>query len=459
MRSTLFLLMLTAMPVWADEDTFVLDSIELLTSITDVYGLGTDQVTGSITLRMTDDRFSRASLERPIYIRFSLDSATVLSRTIVDPSGLFTVEGDRALNDVPVDLHLDVLSIDQSVRIAADLPEYAVQLIRAVEGEQDIWLRISVPTSRWLDTDNDGLGDAAPDCENPVSFSIALDAGLGNNRRGESGFAFETIEEADTYANFGEDSERADTRFFIDYHRNGCAMIPDFGLHLFDVLSWDSTRAPGDTGTVEAHAAVPVDPNCLVNHVDSRLYLFRPDNYRGDFTIARVIPESSLQARLFAPETVIAGEPVDMVNRVIGDAFQLQVSWHLGIDMVTTSDTHLRYIFDKPGPVEIITEATNGNGASAVSSAVVNVVTPESVFGGNQIHLRDKDGDETELYWDLDNGNEQVRRYEIYQMHIGHDEEFKLLAFSRSQSYATYFVRLPVFCNCVPRNWERIRNC
>lgn len=397
MKFTLFCLL-------ACQAFFSFGHIELYTSIEDVYRLGTDQVPGQIVMRFTGDEFTLVngkpvSPTNPVYIRVSLDRNAVLSRTIVDPTGVYTQAKHNAMSDVPIDLML-TSHAPQFYKVAGNLPEYAVQLVRGIQGEHDIWLRISVPTSNWVDTDMNGTGDSPPSLETPLSIAFALDRGLANNRMGESGFLFEDIEKVDTYDAFGFDSPQSDSRFFVNYSPEGCPDTDSYPLHAIDILAFSTLMEPGGPGSPETAPATKIAaPECHSPGVDIGPFEFLPTTFAGDFAIARLLDESTMNTRLFAPEVVQVGQSFDLVNQVLGDNIALRVSWNFGVEKLITNDTKITYAFDKEGEYTVVSTAVNGNGASSESTAVIMVTSLESTPDITQLQTQALTPDQALLTW------------------------------------------------------------
>jgi len=133
----------------------VFSQVEVQTAIEQI-ALGPDTRTGIVTFTIDDDAFPEARPWNPVYLRLQLEEGLTLSETLA--SGW----GDE--------IYLPLRSRGSATLIT---PALTLSVLRWREGESSIWLRISVPTSKWLLVDG---AAAPPSAENRVSFTLGLDA-------------------------------------------------------------------------------------------------------------------------------------------------------------------------------------------------------------------------------------------------------------------------------------------
>ncbi|MCG8671387.1 MAG: hypothetical protein MI867_18425, partial [Pseudomonadales bacterium] len=96
---------------------------------------GTMERAGSVQTMVFGDMFADASPENPVYLRYTLPSDIVLSETLVPPGG------------GPIYLAMVLQIQDGNLRAAPD----TVAIARWVAGENQFWIRISQPSSSWVD--------------------------------------------------------------------------------------------------------------------------------------------------------------------------------------------------------------------------------------------------------------------------------------------------------------------
>ncbi|MDJ0841123.1 MAG: PKD domain-containing protein [Acidobacteriota bacterium] len=346
--------------------TFASTPILIQTSITDVFVDGTAQRTGSITMRIEGDFLpgETISQSQPLYVRLTWDKNAVLGQTLVDP------EHGR-----PVDLYLEARGDSP---IADNLPESAVQLVRAVAGERELWLRFSEPASSWMDTDDDGNGDSAPTEINPVDLTINSEGVLTNNHYSESGFDFSGSAHVDTYAHFGCDTRIADTVLAMNYEAEGCGTLGLTGidsLQFFDVLAFSTGVEPGDPGSPEAASAGNLDPaTCEIDGgVDAGAYSLQPVDFSNDFVFARGVDENRLGTSILVTGETVSRRPVTLTNRVFGDLSPNTVTWTINGRTLWRQGSTIRYRFFRPGDYTVTATTTNVNGLTATAEQVITI--------------------------------------------------------------------------------------
>jgi hypothetical protein len=154
---TILALAFLAAPLFAD--------VELSTSISDVYNQGTNELAGSITMRVQDDDFNDASTSEPVYIRVTLDHQGRLANTLVN---LTSSNGD--INE-PIYLAMRLNRQGAAQVLVAD--EMSVSIVRWVADESALWIRVQTSSMDWI-TDT---GIAVPPRDNlTVSWTFGISA-------------------------------------------------------------------------------------------------------------------------------------------------------------------------------------------------------------------------------------------------------------------------------------------
>ena len=142
-----FLMLLCTIPLFA--------TVQLQTSIFDIHYRGYFERVGEITIEVNGDDFAGASATNPVYIRLSLLQNTTLAETKVD------------VGSTPINLALYHFSFNGEATVTA--PADAVSIVRWREGERDIWLRVTAPTSSWLEMNG---APTSPSEDNFINFHI-----------------------------------------------------------------------------------------------------------------------------------------------------------------------------------------------------------------------------------------------------------------------------------------------
>ncbi|MDJ0838047.1 MAG: PKD domain-containing protein [Acidobacteriota bacterium] len=410
--------------------------VEILTSITDVYYLGTQEKTGTVTLRVMSDFNLPVDQTNPIYFKINLEDGA-LGRTIVDPTGTHTVAGSGAFSDVPIDLRLKLRSTDDNLEIAPDMPESAVQLIRAIQGETSIWLRITVPTHQWIDSNGDGIGDMAPNDDARVSFTVGVESTLAGNRLSESGFDFSGAANVDTYATFGLDTAAADTSFIWDYHVGGCGTIQPNRLHYMDLIAWRTGVLPGSATSPEGAAYNPVDTNSCTGGNIGDSYEMLPLNFVNDFIVGRTRDESSLSANLIAPPKVKVGESFEVTTQLLGDISMFSVVWDFGDEVHHTATVTTSHTFAEVGEYIVTSTTTNAGGLTATAQATITVAPLAVEQEILNLQAVPSANDEILLTWEAgSNGDAHLDHFDIFYHDV---TENRFIA-----AGSTYGTRFPV---------------
>lgn len=119
-------------------------TVDLRTTIRDVYVDGTCEETGNITFSVNGDDFANASTMEPVYIRLRLDHAAKLCKTLVWSH----VNNPVLRTQIPI-----YLPINFEERLATDFiaaPAETVSIVRWKAQENEIWLRIQFPSNMWI---------------------------------------------------------------------------------------------------------------------------------------------------------------------------------------------------------------------------------------------------------------------------------------------------------------------
>lgn len=159
---------LFAAPLFAD--------VELSTSISDVFHQGTNELAGSITMRVNDDDFNDASTSTPVFIRLRLDNRGRLAETLVDFEYVADPQNPDHADTIPVTepiyLAMQLNTGPFSTQILTASPE-TVSIVRWVASESELWIRVQSSSETWIDDNGIPL---APDQNITVSWTIGVSA-------------------------------------------------------------------------------------------------------------------------------------------------------------------------------------------------------------------------------------------------------------------------------------------
>lgn len=154
---TILAMAFLAAPLFAD--------VELSTSIADVFNRGTNELAGSITMRVQDDDFNDASTSEPVYIRVTLDHEARLANTLVN-----LTSSSGAVNE-PIYLAMRLNRQGNAQVLVAD--EMSVSIVRWVADESALWIRVQTSSMNWI-TDT---GIAVPPRDDlTVSWTFGISA-------------------------------------------------------------------------------------------------------------------------------------------------------------------------------------------------------------------------------------------------------------------------------------------
>ncbi len=205
-----------AFQLFPDQD----DVVRLETTVRDVFEDGVCELTGQMRFRISGDVFPNASVEEPAYVRLRLSGGAVLCETLVDI---------QANNGSPIYLALRVLPIpDVDVQVVA--PPETLQIARWKRGENEIWLKVTTATSRWIRY-RESIG--SPNTRDIVEFVLAnsavdsytscrnsfLESGAnlaGNTRNPSNAGDFESV--VDTFMGMDLTSFVLPTPSFIEFN-------------------------------------------------------------------------------------------------------------------------------------------------------------------------------------------------------------------------------------------------
>jgi len=128
-----------------------------LASINDVQVGGAHQLAGSFGVSHGSNDFDAASPETPIYMEYYFGKNSVLAHTLVD-----LTSSDSTVNaPIYLPLAFDYGLNTEDLTIAA--PPETISIVRWVQGENTIWIRIQASTSTWVRFSNDALGPPTKD--------------------------------------------------------------------------------------------------------------------------------------------------------------------------------------------------------------------------------------------------------------------------------------------------------
>ncbi|CAM2007478.1 hypothetical protein [Acanthopleuribacter pedis] len=149
--------------------------VHLTTTVRDVFEDGTCERTGQMRFRIEGDVFPGAAENRPQYLRLRLSGGAVLCETRVD-----TV----ANQGQPISLALRVL---ENPEVHAELvaPPDTLQIVRWKANENEIWLKVTTPTSRWIRVNN---STSSPNTRDVVEFVLA-DSAVESFTRNSTAFS------------------------------------------------------------------------------------------------------------------------------------------------------------------------------------------------------------------------------------------------------------------------------
>jgi hypothetical protein len=254
--------------------SMVFANVDLRTNIQDIYYRGTCEEAGAVTMSVNGNDFFEASTDTPVYIRVRLDKGGKLCDTLVDFQGIDTL--GNAHTNVPVYLAMRVESSSGAL-IAA--PSGTVSIIRWIEGESELWLRVQASSAQWL---NVGGVTFPPDVNRRVAWTFGITARNSWNRNNPDFL----VGQANLPANTNDLTAMADplvdtrgwaisTLFCVDVSESILTPWPQLNSELnFDTISFDFQTTPPNT--VEFASQISTGDQTTAN-------------FSGDDTIARGI--------------------------------------------------------------------------------------------------------------------------------------------------------------------------
>ena len=155
----LVIITLCSLPVRSD--------IEFQTSINDVYRLGSHELPGFIGVKISGDHFGPVTENAPYFLRLSLTHNSLLADTLVD-----LTSSNPAIN-TPIYLAMalnNAVNPDRFMNAPAD----TVSVVRWVQGEPHLWIRIQSSSSTWVGVP--GQSPVPPSEDDEVCFEFGLSA-------------------------------------------------------------------------------------------------------------------------------------------------------------------------------------------------------------------------------------------------------------------------------------------
>lgn len=241
--------------------------IELSTSINDVFHRGTNELAGSITMRVQDNDFSSASTTEPVFIRVTLDHQAELANTLVDLNG-------SGLTDDPIYLAMK-LNADPGAQLALAADSQSVSIVRWVEGESAFWIRVQTASDEWIQLNNGNF--VTPQENLTVSWTLGISArrsseDLDNIAADRKNLPFNT---RDPFT-IGEDEDATSTLICVDLSGSDLTTTGVESLLNYDPIAFDDTaeislgsyRPGNDTGinfTNDFSIARGKNRECTVN--------------------------------------------------------------------------------------------------------------------------------------------------------------------------------------------------
>lgn len=254
-------------------------SVELNTSISDVYHRGSNELAGSISMNVTSDDFRDASTAAPVYIRITTDRNSVLAETLVNRALDLDATIDVYTNylALPINLAMSLDSNQDGVSIAAD--PTAVSIVRWVENESSLWIRVQQSSEEWLNLLGVGLVGPSENREVEWTFGVSARSSDSDHRSaGEAGYIetegsnlpFNTRnpDVDDTVADY--QNWATSTLICVDLSNSNLqADGTDDSLLKYDIISYDEEADLGNGG----YSGNTGNQNTI--------------NFTNDFTIAR----------------------------------------------------------------------------------------------------------------------------------------------------------------------------
>lgn len=362
--------------------------IDLRTTIRYVYQEGTEEIIGLIDMVVHGNDFSSnagsvVDPDHPVYIRIKLDKGVILASTLVDPT----------LDSPPINLGVRVEDTTHT-GIASAMAPTDIQLIRAIQGERSIWVRVNRASDTWLDSDGDGIGDSAPSAETRVVFTIGDVAGIYNP---------------------------ANTQLRVDVTGGGCLTWGFRELLTIDPTAHTFDGAPGSPGSPEAASYEAVDPETCTfsGGVDTEKLQLAPIFFSADRETGLVTDEPLVGLEIFGPDSGYANQSLSFIANPFGHTKKAAIHWDFGDDRKGKDDilelnTYFNYTFTEPGVYQLNATITNEEGYSSKATKFIDIVEPPEVGAGKSYlpHLtREHAGFETEII--IENDSFEAKAYRV----------------------------------------------
>jgi len=133
--------------------------------INDIDHRGTQELAGVTRILVNGDDFAGASPENPIFIRLELQQGAVLAQTLVDQTS--------AIGEIAAPIYLTTEVRDTSGNSTQNVPTDTAAIVRWVNGERHIWIRVQRASSTWLSISNLSF---PPNGSNPAVWTIGISA-------------------------------------------------------------------------------------------------------------------------------------------------------------------------------------------------------------------------------------------------------------------------------------------
>ncbi|MCB9396673.1 MAG: hypothetical protein H6510_02540 [Acidobacteria bacterium] len=137
--------------------------VDFRTNVQDIFITDSEEA-GSITMAIESNAFPNAAPDSPVFIAVNLMNGAKLNQTLVDYQG----EGHE---NFPIYLALRYEGNTPNTQVEASAD--AISIVRWIQGESAIWIRVQRSTDAWLSIDGN-LG--APNLDNGCAFTIGVSA-------------------------------------------------------------------------------------------------------------------------------------------------------------------------------------------------------------------------------------------------------------------------------------------
>jgi hypothetical protein len=247
--------------------SMVFATVDLRTTIRDVYVEGTCEEAGIITFSVTGNDFPTATTTEPVYIRLRLDHAAVLCKTLVWQN----IANPNDLTELPIYLPIEFEESLAGDTLAA--PANTVSIVRWKRGEAEIWLLVQNPTGVWIE--NGGALDP-PTANRRVRWTVGLTARSSWNNSSPAFAMSEANLPSATRDLLGLTTlEAVSTLICVDLSGSNLQPLPEpetVSMLNFDPISFDSSTLGVETAN--SAAGIFIGPQVQTS-------------YSGDTRIAR----------------------------------------------------------------------------------------------------------------------------------------------------------------------------